>query len=90
MKTVRRDPALKDNASLPAAFKQLAGRKIYTGLVDGFEGEEFGAPPPCEAGASFDCVSLTSILRVWLEVFEVLVRERVYESVFLKEIYCTS
>jgi hypothetical protein len=57
LKTVRRNPAFRDNASLPSAFKDIVGKAIYTGLVNGFEEVEFGGPVPCEAGASFDCVS---------------------------------
>jgi hypothetical protein len=36
-KVVRRDPALADNAQLPAAFSTLVGDMVYTALRDGFE-----------------------------------------------------
>lgn len=57
MKTVRRNPELRDNASLPSAFQESVAKKIYTGLVEGFEEVQFGGPVPCDAGAPADCVS---------------------------------
>ncbi|MEW5298480.1 MAG: hypothetical protein WDW36_001598 [Sanguina aurantia] len=48
---VRRDPAMSDNALLPAAFQQIVGDKVYQGLWKGYRGEEFGGPAPLPAGA---------------------------------------
>lgn len=36
-KVVRRDPAMADNALLPAAFGRVVGDMVYAGLRDGFE-----------------------------------------------------
>jgi hypothetical protein len=33
---VRRDPALRDNGALPAAFQRVAGDLLYSSMRDGF------------------------------------------------------
>eukprot|EP00850_Spirogloea_muscicola_P008293 SM000044S15940 [mRNA] locus=s44:172031:173858:+ [translate_table: standard] len=66
MRTVIRDERFHDNASLPKAFEHQAGSRIYTSLVEGFEGNVFGAPMPCPSGANIDYVvgSIRSLLDV--------------------------
>lgn len=54
---MRRDQQFKDNASLPPAFNIKAGDLIYSRLVSGFEGQEFDAPPACDAASSFTSVT---------------------------------
>lgn len=45
--TVRRSPALRDNAALPEAYARLYGELLYDGLLNGFEDNPpFGAPAP--------------------------------------------
>lgn len=58
LRTVRRDERIKDNAMLPAAFIDTAGKMLYTKLLEGFEGEMFDAPPPCNSPSDFSSVSL--------------------------------
>ena len=36
IKSVRREPELRSNASLPAAFERATGERIYDGLRNGF------------------------------------------------------
>lgn len=57
LRTVRRDERIKDNAMLPAAFIDTAGKMLYTKLLEGFEGEMFDAPPPCNSTSDFSSVS---------------------------------
>lgn len=57
LRTVRRDERIKDNALLPAAFIDTAGKMLYTKLLEGFEGEVFDAPPPCNSPLDFSSVS---------------------------------
>ncbi|XP_024403433.1 uncharacterized protein [Physcomitrium patens] len=64
-RTVRRDERLKDNAALPAAFVNKAGDLLYGKLVDGFEGENFNAPPP----ASSDFLAVTDGVKKLVQVF---------------------
>ncbi|CAK0738295.1 hypothetical protein CVIRNUC_001022 [Coccomyxa viridis] len=47
-KLVRREPELRSNAALPAAFERATGERIYDGLRNGFRGQGFGAPAPLE------------------------------------------
>jgi hypothetical protein len=54
LRTVRRDPALRDNAALPEAYGRLVGDKLFVGLRDGFEEERFDGPAAC-ASADFAC-----------------------------------
>eukprot|EP00854_Cymbomonas_tetramitiformis_P030445 gene30445-38053_t len=46
-RTVRRDPALRDNSRLPDVIAERVGDLIYDGLVNGFEEMTFGGPVPC-------------------------------------------
>ncbi|GBF90150.1 hypothetical protein Rsub_03283 [Raphidocelis subcapitata] len=50
-RVVRRPAAFGDDAALPELFFEAAGDRIYTGLVQGFRGEQFGGPPPARRGA---------------------------------------
>jgi hypothetical protein len=54
VQTVARDPALRDDALLPEAYAQRVGDKIFAGLRDGFEEEQFGGPPACPPAAAAD------------------------------------
>jgi hypothetical protein len=65
---ILRDKALSDNAVLPSAFQQLTGDKIYYGLLNGFQGQLFGAPPPCTVGSSFEEVveGVRSLLAIFV------------------------
>ena len=54
IRTVLRDPALRDDALLPEAYARLVGDKLFAGLRDGFEDEVFGGPAAC-AAPDFSC-----------------------------------
>jgi hypothetical protein len=68
VRTVRRDPALKDNALLPEAFGRAVGDAIFTGLRDGFEEEQFGGPQACAPGAGFECAvaGVAALLQIFV------------------------
>eukprot|EP01025_Chloroclados_australasicus_P065062 TRINITY_DN8802_c0_g1_i4.p1 TRINITY_DN8802_c0_g1~~TRINITY_DN8802_c0_g1_i4.p1 ORF type:complete len:367 (-),score=26.50 TRINITY_DN8802_c0_g1_i4:253-1248(-) len=48
-RVVKRDSSISDNTQLPGLFSKKAGDLIYTGLLEGFRGEQFGAPAPVKA-----------------------------------------
>ncbi|GAB4822963.1 hypothetical protein N2152v2_010009 [Parachlorella kessleri] len=50
---VTRDPSTQDNARLPELHARLTGERIYSGLVNGFRGVQYGGPQPCSPGCSF-------------------------------------
>ncbi|KAG2489679.1 hypothetical protein HYH03_011788 [Edaphochlamys debaryana] len=50
-RVVRRDASISDNALLPALFFAKTGDRIFTGLRDGFRGNQFGGPPAAPPGA---------------------------------------
>jgi hypothetical protein len=67
LRTVRRDPALRDNAALPEAYARLVGDKVFAGLRDGFEDERFDGPAAC-ASADFGCAleGVRQLVRVFV------------------------
>jgi hypothetical protein len=67
-RVVRRAAALSDDTLLPEFFFEAAGDRIYRGLVEGFRGEQFGAPKPAPRGAAFG--ELVAGVRGVLGVFE--------------------
>lgn len=44
--TLSREMSAARDASLPAAFTQRVGDRVYDGLRNGFREQQFGAPPP--------------------------------------------
>eukprot|EP00271_Cylindrocystis_brebissonii_P006415 TRINITY_DN19207_c0_g1_i1.p1 TRINITY_DN19207_c0_g1~~TRINITY_DN19207_c0_g1_i1.p1 ORF type:complete len:358 (+),score=30.69 TRINITY_DN19207_c0_g1_i1:262-1335(+) len=66
VRVVRRDEQLRDNASLPKAFKTRVGDRVYEGLREGFQGKDFGAPSACPVSAPPECLvaGVSHILRI--------------------------
>lgn len=63
-----RDPALQDNAALPARYEARLGDALYRRIaVDGFRGTVFGGPAPLGPGAS--PAELIAGVRALLRVF---------------------
>lgn len=67
-RVVRRPARFDDDSLLPEGFFELAGDKIYLGLVNGFRGEEFGGPRPAPRGAAAG--ELLGGVRSILEIFK--------------------
>jgi len=58
VKVIRRDPALSDNAILPAILAQRLGDTIYARLRYGFEDTEFHAPAPAVLSNKSDATAV--------------------------------
>jgi hypothetical protein len=69
VRTVVRDPALRDDALLPEAYARLVGDKLFTGLRDGFEEEVFGGPAACAASTPDRFACAVDGVRALLAVF---------------------
>ena len=70
-KLVTRNPLLKDNALLPGEWERQTGDKIYEGLVEGFRGQVFGGPKPCNSnGKNCGSEELVVGIRQILDIFE--------------------
>jgi hypothetical protein len=67
-RVVRRPARFEDDAALPDFFFEAAGDRIYDGLVNGFRGEQFGAPAPARPGAATG--ELLDGVRSILEIFK--------------------
>lgn len=66
-RVVTRDPALQDNAALPAAYERAAGQLILSRLREGFRGEQYACPAPLARAGSFDDVMRA--VDAWLQLF---------------------
>jgi len=66
-RTVVRPAAPGADAALPARLRRAAGDRILAGLVHGFRGEQFGAPPPLPGSAPLAdlAAGVQSLLRIF-------------------------
>ncbi|KAK9839251.1 hypothetical protein WJX81_004341 [Elliptochloris bilobata] len=67
LRTVVRSADTGGDAALPTRLQREAGDRIYSGLLQGFRGEQFGAPPPLPASAPVAelAAGVQSLLRIF-------------------------